>query len=112
MAGATGPIRSYQLTLDATVQQLSDVVPAGLSGDLMEGNPLFAWIDLQADDGNSNPVYVGDSGVSAVNHGVRIPTPTTGVPDPPWRSEGPQHLSALYVIGTNAEKLNITGMIA
>jgi hypothetical protein len=109
MAGNLGPIRQYQLTLNASAQRLSTVIAAGGgAGDAIDGNPLCEWIDLQADDGNSNPIFVGaDSGVSAANHGVRIPTPASGVPSPPYRTEGPKRLGDVWVIGTNNEKLNV-----
>jgi hypothetical protein len=108
MAGGLGPSRHFQLTLDGTAQQLTDAVPAGMSGDSFDGDPYCQFIDLSADDGNSNPIYKGsDNLVSAAVHGVRIPTPTTGVPDPPYRISGPVHFSEVWVLGTNTEKLNI-----
>lgn len=113
MAGGTGPFRHYQLTLTGSVQSLKAAVPAPLADDAFEGNPTCAWIDLQADDGNSSAIYVGgDTNLGASTHGVRIPAPTSGVPDPPYRIDGDCTLAPIYVIGTNNEKLNVFVRIA
>ena len=111
MAGGLGAFRQHQLTLNGSVQQLSTAVQTDATIVVTasrEWDPVASYIDLQADDGNSNPVYIGyDNTVSAGNHGVRIPTPSAGVPSPPYRIEGPIQLRDIWVIGTNNEKLNI-----
>jgi hypothetical protein len=107
MAGGLGPVRQYQLTLDGSAQQLTDAITGNESGDSWNGDPLCE-IDLQADDGNSNPIFVGgDAGVTAASHGVRIPAPASGVPSPPYRLPGKRNPSSVWVIGTSAEKLNV-----
>jgi len=109
MAGGGTRIKQYQLTLNGSAQQLSSAFASDqtlVGAD--EGNPVCAFIDLQADDGNSNAIYVGgDETVTAASHGVRIPAPATGVPSPPYRITGLVTPSSVWVIGTNNEKLNV-----
>ncbi len=108
-----GKFRHYNLTLDATAQQLSAALPGTDPVEIEDFG--LRELQLQADDGNSNPVYIGGNNtVSAAAHGIRIPTPTGGVPDPPIRlggfDSGPLKLSKIWVIGTDGEILNITGI--
>jgi hypothetical protein len=77
--------------------------------DQNQQDPIFAKIWLQADDGNSNPVFIGgdNAGTTAI-YGIRLPLPPSGVPlEPVTHLDGPIQLSDLWAIGTNGEKLNI-----
>lgn len=63
---------------------------------------------IQADDGNSNPAFIGDVTVTTAN-GIRLHNSAT-VPEE--MTIGPQaagsiNLADLYVAGTNDEKVNV-----
>jgi len=108
-----GQIRHYQLTLNGAAQQLSSALP-GTESAVIE-DVSFRELKLQADDGNTNPIYVGgDNTVTAAAHGLRIPAPTAGVPAAPETfggyDTGPLKLSKFWVIGTNNEILNVLGL--
>ena len=108
-----GQFRHYNLTLGAAAQRLSDALPATDPVDVEDIG--LRELQLQADDGNSNPIFIGGNNtVTAAAHGIRIPTPTAGVPDPPIRlggfDSGPLKLGKIWVIGTAGEILNITGI--
>ena len=109
MAGGLGHTRQYQLTLSGAAQSLTDAIATDLSLlSETDRNPVFRSLSLQADDGNSNPVFCGaDSAVSAANHGFRIPTPVTAIPELPYVINGPGHVGDVWVLGTADEKLNI-----
>lgn len=93
----------FQITLTGAAQQLS----AGLT-EAQAAQP-YEQLLLQADDGNSNPVYVGgDSTVTAAAHGLRIPLPPANVPEIPVELSGAKiFLRDLWAIGTADELLNI-----
>lgn len=104
-----GPIRDYSLTLDGSVQNLSDVLPAN-EGDLL------SYIALSAHTTNSNLIFVGstDRGVggvlSSTEYGWRIEIPVVGIPSAPDIIELGKNgfsLAHLSVLGTNQEILHI-----
>lgn len=103
-------MKDFTLTLNGSAQQLSSVLA---SAD--RDNIPFQSLHIQPDAANANPVYVGTtSSVSSTTHGVRLPAASGGVPPAPYvfeaQGQGQLRLSALYVIGTNAEKLHILGV--
>lgn len=102
-------IRDYTLTLDGTVQQLNDVLPAN------EGDSL-KYVALQADAGNSGVIYVGSSergfegALSSTKYGWRIEIPVSNIPSAPDIIEVSQNsfsLAELSVIGTLNDILHI-----
>lgn len=101
----------YQLTLTGVAQQLSSALP-GTEDESIE-NVGIREVHLQADDGNSNPIFIGgDENVTTAAYGERINAPTGGVPDAavnfgPYADAGPIKLSGIWVIGTNGEILNL-----
>ena len=103
-------LRQYNLTLDGTAQPLSDALPTQLIRD----NPAFREVFLQADDGASAAMFIGDADVTAAVHGIRIAAPAAGVPDRPIAlgpyTSGAIHLNEIYVIGTADDILNIVGV--
>jgi len=106
-----GQFRQYNLTLTGGVDRLSLALP-GVEDESVE-NVGFRQLKLQADDGNTAPIFVGDSEVSAASHGLFIPLPPGNVPGPaedlgPFEA-GPIKLSEIYAIGTADEILNIVG---
>ena len=103
-------MKDFTLTLNGSAQALSSVLPNAARDDIP-----FQSLHLQPDGANANPVYLGtSSSVSSSSHGVRLPAAATGVPPAPYIFEavgqGQLRLSALYVLGTNAEKLHILGI--
>jgi len=66
------------------------------------------WVRIEGDDGNSNPIFVGTSGVTTAN-GQRIHNSAT-VPEDlvlgPFATNYVD-LNELYLIGTNGEKANV-----
>ncbi len=104
--------RQYNLTLDGTAQALSVALP-GIEDPSIE-NIGFRQIKLQADDGNSNPIFIGDSEVTAAVHGLFIPLPPANVPAPPENfgdfGAGSLKLSEIFALGTAGEILNIIGI--
>jgi hypothetical protein len=102
-------IRDFTLTLDGTVQVLSDVLPPRI-GDSLK------YIALQADANNSGVIYVGstergdEGAVSSTAYGWRIEIPVAGIPSAPDIIEVSQNsfsLSELSVIGTSDDILHI-----
>ena len=97
-------LRTAVLTLNGSAQALSSILAEGV-----QDIAVYA-IDLQADAGNANAVYVGASDVSATN-GIRIPVPVSSVPEAPYRigsfEETTVALGDVYVIGTNTQKLRV-----
>jgi len=103
-------VKDYTLTLNGSAQQLSTVLSNAARDDIP-----WQQLHIQPDAANANPVYVGTaSTVSSSSHGVRLPAASGGVPPAPYIFEavgqGQLRLSALYVLGTNAEKLHILGV--
>lgn len=106
-----GQFRQYNLTLTAAAQPLSNALPA-LEDEVVE-NVGFRQLKLQADDGNSNIIFVGDSEVSLTSFAFCLPSPPGNVPLPtenlgPFEA-GPIKLSEIFAIGTVGEVLNIAG---
>lgn len=105
-------ILQFNLTLDGTAQALSDALP-GVE-DVSIENVGFRELKFQADDGNSNPIFLGDSEVTAAIHAIFIPLPPTSIPGPPITlgpyEAGPLKLSEIFAIGTDGEVLNILGV--
>jgi len=102
-------VRDYTLTLDGTVQNLSDVLPAG-EGDLLK------YVALSAHTTNANLIFVGSTergteGVlSSTVYGWRIEIPVSGIPTAPDIIELANStfgLAELSVLGTNLEILHI-----
>lgn len=103
-------MKDFTLTLNGSAQQLS-----GVLANADRDNIPWQQLHIQPDSLNANPIYVGTtSGVSSSSHGVRLPAPAGGVAPAPYIFEavGQQQLrlSAIYVIGTNGEKLHILGV--
>ena len=103
-------ILQFNLTLDASIQPLSDVL--ALADGQVE--PSFRELQLQADDGNTNPIFIGDSEVSATVFASFIPLPPANIPGAPLRlgpyEAGPLKLSEIFAVGTDSEVLNILGV--
>ncbi len=104
--------RQFNLTLDGTAQALSVALP-GVE-DLSIENIGFRQLKLQADDGNSNPIFIGDSEVTVDIYGLFLPLPPGNVPGlsedlGPFEA-GPVKLSEIFAIGTSGEILNIVGV--
>lgn len=101
-------IRHYVLTLDGNAQQLSSVLPRG--GD-DPGNHPIRTISLQPAGGNANAVFVGSSGVTSSDFGVRLEPGNASIPPAPFIlgefAAGWARLSDFWVIGTNTQKLHL-----
>ena len=103
-----GPVRDYSLTLDGTVQNLSDVLPVN-EGDLLK------YVALSVHASNSNIIFVGstdrgdEGALSSTKYGWRIEIPVSSIPSAPDIIElGPSFsLAHLSVLGTNLEILHI-----
>ena len=97
-------LRSYVLTLNGSIQQLSTLLAA-----TVQDVPVYC-IDLQCDAANANAVYVGASDVDA-NKGIRLPVPVSSVPEAPYRigsfDEANVYMADVFVIGTNSQKLRV-----
>jgi len=102
----------YDLTLDASIQSLLDAVSPGSAVGGVNDVPCRSII-LQADDGNSNLIFVGGANqdVSASSHAFQLAIPVTSIPEEPRTiggfDTGPLRLSDFRVLGTNAEVLHI-----
>lgn len=104
-------LKHHVLTLDGTVQRLSDVLAVSeISG--IDDVPLRT-ISLQPRGTNDNPTFVGAADpVTATDYGVRLEAGDTGVPPAPFilgehDMGGPLRLSNFYVLGTDTEHLHI-----
>jgi hypothetical protein len=104
-------LRHGTLELTGVAQRLLDEIsidaPAGGMHDI-----AGVWISLQPGAANSNPIYVGDSTVSATDYGVQLRAPAQGLPPDPFviAPGGPAGLlrpSNCYVLGTAEEVLHI-----
>lgn len=88
------------VTLTGSAQALTAVYQGGIR-----------WVSLQPDPANVNPSYVGGSGITSADYGVRLPAPSAGIPPPPHIigefADGTVALSDIYVIGTVGEKLHL-----
>ena len=102
-------VRDYSLTLDGTVQNLSDVLPVN-EGDLLK------YIAISAHSTNANVVFVGstergtEGALSASKYGWRIEIPVTSIPSAPDIIELSQNglsLAEISVLGTNTEIIHI-----
>lgn len=102
-------VRDYSLTLDGTVQNLSDVLPVN-EGDLLK------FVAIQADAGNSGVVFVGSTErgtegiLSTTKYGFRIEIPVSSIPSAPdiiELSNSSYSLNELSVIGTNLDIIHI-----
>jgi hypothetical protein len=96
-------IRHHVLTLTGSAQRLSTVTGAEL--------PKIRTVSIQPAGANANPSYIGASGVSSTDYGVRMEAGAAGVPPAPFVlgefANGWASLDDFYVIGTNTEKLHI-----
>jgi hypothetical protein len=96
-------LRTFTITFTGSAQQLSSLLTTE------QDVPVYA-MDIQAEPGNANACYVGDSTVSTSN-GIRIPVPVTSVPEAPYRIGdfgSPQLLlSDVYMIGNAAQGARI-----
>ena len=99
-------IKHYNLTMDGTIQPLSDVLPVN------EGDTL-KYVALQAHGGNSNIIYVGSTETGTLtssDYGWRIEVPVTSIPSAPDIIELSQNgfsLNELSVLGTASDVLHI-----
>ena len=96
-------VQHFDLTLNGTAQQLSDVLTGADDTPLLE-------IHLEGDDGNSDPVFGGgDNTVSATSYGFRVPGARGAEPLTESRVlRGVKlRLGAVWVFGTDAEILHI-----
>ena len=67
------------------------------------------YVIIEADDGNSNPAFVGPSAVTTAN-GVRLNNSATApgrMELGPFSAVAPLNLSELYVAGTQNEIVNV-----
>lgn len=97
------------ITLTATGTKLSALASLQAQEDV----PLQS-LTIQADGANANPVFLGGSGVTITDYGIRIPTPSGGVPAAPVFYESgnrPVKLSEVFVVGTPGEKVHVGGFI-
>lgn len=104
--------RTYSLLLNGSAQRLSSV----LTDTEVGGREDIAYqqIILSAAAGNSNPVFIGSSsGVTSTAYGFALDATQATAKD--RESIGPFptgriKLSEIWVIGTNAERLQIAGV--
>ncbi len=106
-----GKFRQFNLVLTAVAQPLSNALP-GVEDESVE-NVGFRQLLFQADDGNSNPIFLGDADLTADSFGFCLPLPPGNVPAPtetlgPFNA-GPIKLSEVFALGTADEILNIVG---
>lgn len=98
-------IAHHVLTLNGSAQAL-----ATITGSTTKA---IRTVTLQPGTANSEAVYVGASGVTTSDYGVRIPASVAGVPPPPLMlgetqsQYGHFKLSDVYVIGTSDETLHL-----
>lgn len=94
----------FVVTLTGAAQRLATEIP------LIDADVPVRVFSLQPGAANANPVYLGASGVSATDYGVRMPAAAAGVPPAPFLlgefDDGTLNLGDLYVIGTADEKLH------
>lgn len=110
-------VKHYTLTLTGVAQRLSQVLASGANNvqpSVME-DVAFQQLRLQADPANGAAVYIGTtSAVSSTDHGASLdPTQATAVDHlnlGPYGC-GPVKLSDLWVIGTNAQRLMVLGVV-
>lgn len=112
--------KDYTLTLTGAAQQLSVALLAanyalGRNGDEMERD---LW--LQPDGANSGIIYVGGtqgsgSNTSSTNYGFRLEKPVSTIPQAPFSFnsfyQGTITLGAIWVFGTNGDKLHVFGIV-
>jgi hypothetical protein len=105
---------AYKLTLNGSAQRLSDVLPSTNYPSGKVGGPddvSIRMLLLQGHHANTARIFVGfSSGVSVTDYGFYLPIPTASplpVPLGPFSDAGPMRLSQFWVIGTNAEVLQI-----
>lgn len=103
-------IRTYTLTLNNTVQRLSDVLPQEwrphpITGRAAPLEPALYELRIQAGGANAVPVYLGGANdpVSASNYGVRIEISAAGVPP------GPTVFQALYAHDNKLSDFGVFG---
>jgi hypothetical protein len=97
------------VTVTAAARSLTSLL--GLQDSDALNVPLQT-LTLQADGGNSNPLFVGGPGVTTSDWGIRIPTPAASVPAAPQEFSlmvRPVKLSEIYIVGTAGEKVHVCG---
>lgn len=100
-------INHYVLTLTGSAQLLSTVLGSSAEDISLRG----LW--LQPNAANVNLIYLGGSTstVTSSNYGVRLETPASSIPPPPFNpgelDTAPMKLSDFYVLGTGPDKLHI-----
>lgn len=97
-------LRSYAITFSGSAQALSTLLTA-----TVQDVEVYA-VDIQADAGNANAFYVGDSAVTS-STGIRVPVPVSSVPEPPYRigdfGTPRLRLADVYVLGTASQKARV-----
>jgi len=104
-------VRHYNLTMDGTIQRLSDVLPVN-EGDLLK------YIALSAETGNANLIFIGSfesqalagRTLSSTDYGWRQEIPVTGIPTAPDIIEianSTYSLAEFVVLGTAPDVLHI-----
>ncbi len=97
-------VRNGVMTLSGSAQSLGALISPS------ETAVLCRHISIQPGPSNSNPVYIGGSGVTSSN-GIRLEAPDAGVPPPPYVFEvyatGSADLASFYVIGTENETVRV-----
>ncbi len=108
--------RHYNLTLDGTIQQLSDAL-----ANRSRAGPddvTLRVVTLQMQGNSADPLFVGGPPrgggavtVTSTNHAFRLEPGAAGVPAAPFLlgefESGPIRLSDFHVLGTDTEVLHI-----
>ena len=108
--------RHFNLTLDGTVQRLSNALPDNTVGGA--DDEALRVISLQPEGGNADPIFVGGgrkaaagASLSSTDYGFRLEAATATIPPAPFIlgefETGPIRLSEFYVLGTADEILHI-----
>ncbi len=107
-------VKHYNLTMDGTIQRLSDVLPTG-EGDLIK------YLAVQAQGNAANLMFVGSFAsqdlagrtLSSTDYGWRIEVPVSSIPTAPdiiEQSVSAFSLAEFVVLGTAPDVLHIMTM--
>lgn len=97
----------YDLTLDGTAQQVSDVIPAA-TREQDDVPALSIQFEIQEDD--TNPAFLGgDDTVTATSYGVRLPPIRAAEPltEPRVFRGVKLRLREFFIIGTSGDVVHI-----
>lgn len=99
-------MKHYTVTLAAAAQSVATALGLTASTDIP-----FRTLTFQAGKANTNDAFVGGSGVTTTDYGIRLDPGDTAPPVVVGAYDtGGLKLSDVYVIGTADEKVHILGV--